>query len=893
MDNEPISPSGAINLGAEAYSAGDRDEARRLFAWALLKDPENELGWLWFATVADDPAEQRYCLGRAVRLNPESAGLSRLALLPSGPGAIPPDLIQLDTPPLPPGFTGPQGVLPLLPRTAIERRHRARHARATAAAPPPPVAAPVTVIGAPPAPVPRRRVWAAIAACLLIVAAAVLWLVVRPATAGAPYVIAFAGPLSGNDAAIGTEQLNAVTLAVDQLNRDGGINGQPVRVVSFDDQNDPTRAAVVANEIVADEAVNLVIGHDASDASLAAAPIYAAAGLPAISAASSTDALTAFPGYYRVVMSNSQQGAYLALYANQLLDQTRTSIVSTAGSYDSTLAAAYERHFAAVGTVTRHWRIDPTDRAASISEIAAAINAVGDPGIVFLALTPDDAHDMLLALRRAGVAGYVLGGDAIGFEGFLDSFADDPEQAALPGAITDWTYVSSPLIYDSVGGATLAFIKQYEAAYGQAPAWFGAKAYDATTLALAALRQLPTLEAPAPERRAAALQALDGMHSNLDAIPGLTGPLYFDRANTVPQVYSIGLFDQESLLSAPNQYRVVSDLRRFNAVGADRTMQVLDLDGVILRPYRVAYVGIDISEISNLDPVAQTFDADFFLWLRYTGDADAENVFFPNSEDPELRLENPIARSVVNGQQFVMYRVNETFSQPMDFHDYPWDRHDLSLTLQNLLLTEDEIVYVPDRSNLQEPQAVRLTSATDTSRTFNEIPSWIATRVFYSQESAGIRSGVPSEITGDPEYVTASKYMAQISFERDVRAFLIKNLLPLVVLVVVTYISLFFSPENASTRIGFSITAILTSSVLLQSVSSNLPDIGYTVAIEWGYYAYLVLAACLVLANIVVDRWYKGRRYAAVTQLDRIIRVAYPTLILLAVLAYVLYFRQR
>lgn len=98
------------------------------------------------------------------------------------------------------------------------------------------------------------------------------------------------------------------------------------------------------------------------------------------------------------------------------------------------------------------------------------------------------------------------------------------------------------------------------------------------------------------------------------------------------------------------------------------------------------------------------------------------------------------------------------------------------------------------------------------------------------------------------------------------------------------------SPANASTRIGFSITAILTTSVLLQSVAGNLPNVGYTVAIEWGYYVYIGLSALLVLINITIERWYKAKRFAAVRQLDRFARILYTSVLLVVIAAHAVRF---
>ena len=102
MEQPPASPIALINRGVTAYHGGDSDEALRLFAQALLIDPESELGWLWFAAVTDDPAEKRYALDRAVSINPDSIGVaSRKRMLDVTP-VMPNELTDIGAPPLPP-----------------------------------------------------------------------------------------------------------------------------------------------------------------------------------------------------------------------------------------------------------------------------------------------------------------------------------------------------------------------------------------------------------------------------------------------------------------------------------------------------------------------------------------------------------------------------------------------------------------------------------------------------------------------------------------------------------------------------------------------------------------------------------------------------------------------
>ncbi|MDQ3696174.1 MAG: ABC transporter substrate-binding protein, partial [Chloroflexota bacterium] len=736
--------------------------------------------------------------------------------------------------------------------------------------------------------------WLLAGAALALVAAVAAGVLLQPrGLAGEPYLIAYAGPLSGPDAYAGREQVRAIELAVETINQQGGIGGRPVDVVSFDDRNDPATVAAVAAEIVANDQVWLVIGHQTSEASLIAAPIYEAARIVAISPSATADSLNdTHPWYFRSVLANREQGKLVAAYSQHVLDFARATVISTGAAYETSLAAAFRDGFNQAGTVVAELAIEPEDRESSIAAVVAELAALPDPGLVFLSLVPEDARDLLLVLRRAGLNPPIIGGDALGYQGFAQLFAGEPEELEQPGFFTNGLRVTAPLIYDSLGGEALTFSQRFRASYGVAPQWFGAKAYDAAILAIHALdgAAAGTGNGAIEAGRARVRDALDRFDSPETAVPGLSGPLYFDADRSVPQLQSFGRFDRGVLLSALVQYRAVTDPTQSD-LAADRAAGLIyDLDGLILRQYRVAYVGVDLIEVSNLDARAQTFDADFFLWFRYAGDDLAVDISFTNTTEPDLPLPEPLNRSELNDNHFVMYRVKATFTDPMDFHDYPWDTHLLTIGLQNVRLSEDDIVYVPDQATVGQSAESRLRSAVDYTQPFNQIPSWVVDDVSYVQGTASARTTTPDPRTSAPEYDSVSTFQVQMSYAREVRSFLIKNLLPLALLALVTYISLFFSVESAGTRIGFSVTSILTTSVLLQSISSNLPEIGYTVAIEWGYYVYIALSALLVLINIVIDRWYKQKRFAAVRQLDLVARVLYPTVILIVVAVYVVRF---
>ena len=86
-----------------------------------------------------------------------------------------------------------------------------------------------------------------------------------------PYIVGAAGPWKQG---YGLQNLEGVQLAVEEINKAGGIDGHPLRLISRDDEGDGTVAAKIARDFVATRSISAVIGHVNSSGMLSAAPIY-------------------------------------------------------------------------------------------------------------------------------------------------------------------------------------------------------------------------------------------------------------------------------------------------------------------------------------------------------------------------------------------------------------------------------------------------------------------------------------------------------------------------------------------------------------------------------------------------------------------------------------------
>lgn len=86
--------------------------------------------------------------------------------------------------------------------------------------------------------------------------------------------------LSGPAAAIGTPTKLVAQMAVDKINKEGGINGRPLQLVVGDTESDPAKAAAIAKKFIHEDKVAAIIGPTRTDSGMNVKKIVEAAGVP-------------------------------------------------------------------------------------------------------------------------------------------------------------------------------------------------------------------------------------------------------------------------------------------------------------------------------------------------------------------------------------------------------------------------------------------------------------------------------------------------------------------------------------------------------------------------------------------------------------------------------------
>jgi branched-chain amino acid transport system substrate-binding protein len=147
--------------------------------------------------------------------------------------------------------------------------------------------------------------------------------------------IAVSVPIGGN-LDVAKEILRGVAQAQDEVNRGGGINGKLLQIAITSDDNDPSLAQQVATQFAKDPSILAVVGHNASNASIAAAPVYQQAGLVMISPTSFAQNLSGIGSYiFRTIPSISSLTEQLSSYIVKKTRKTNIAICADSKAIDN------------------------------------------------------------------------------------------------------------------------------------------------------------------------------------------------------------------------------------------------------------------------------------------------------------------------------------------------------------------------------------------------------------------------------------------------------------------------------------------------------------------------------------------------------------------------------
>jgi branched-chain amino acid transport system substrate-binding protein len=320
--------------------------------------------------------------------------------------------------------------------------------------------------------------------------------------------------LTGGQQDLDVPSSRGTKLAVDEMNKAGGVLGRKVALVLVDGHTKPKVIAREAAKLIKQQpALSGLIGFSDSDMVLAAAPIAARNKRVFLtSGATSPELPRQVPRYlFLACFGDNVQAAAGAEWAVKAL-KTRNVVVlyKRNSSYAKVLHGYFETRFKQLGGKVL------VVKPYTLATIKDAARGLPKADLVYFAAQPDDVLVGVAALRSAGVTAPILGGDGL-------DIGEAWQQAAQSSNVyfTTHAYLGA----DNPDLRVQAFRRLFAKAYpGQQPDAFGALGYDAARLLMAAIKSAGSTN-PQAVRKALAVA-----HD----FAGVTGTISYRDGSRIP-----------------------------------------------------------------------------------------------------------------------------------------------------------------------------------------------------------------------------------------------------------------------------------------------------------------------------------------------------------------------
>ena len=184
-----------------------------------------------------------------------------------------------------------------------------------------------------------------------------------------------------------------------------------------------------------------------------------------------------------------------------------------------------------------------------------------------------------------------------------------------------------------------------------------------------------------------------------------------------------------------------------------------------------------------------------------------------------------IAKVFPDGEVVARQRLWGDFSQPLNLADFPFDQHTFEIQITASGYTPEEVKFVKDpnhRSGIAETLSVA---------------DW---HVNNFQARA-----VPYEpIKGDQKL---SGFLISFDGMRRSGHYVIKVIIPLIFIVVMSWVVFWIDPSEGGSQIGVALTSMLTLIAYRFAIGSELPNIPYLTRMDY----FLLASTALVFASLI------------------------------------------
>jgi hypothetical protein len=288
-------------------------------------------------------------------------------------------------------------------------------------------------------------------------------------------------------------------------------------------------------------------------------------------------------------------------------------------------------------------------------------------------------------------------------------------------------------------------------------------------------------------------------------------------------------------------------------------------------------IAVFILDIDEVHSASQSFDANVYLELhwqdpRLAHDNPTEITRGLNEVwNPRLQFINQqkiwstlpeLVEILPDGEVIYRQRVWGAFSQPFALRDFPFDQQVLTVQL-------GAVGYNPQEVRLITDQGSRTGIASQFSLADWDILSWKASIIPFA----------PSL-----EEDTFAGYLLTIEAKRKYGYFIVKVIIPLFLIVMMSWVVFWIDPKESGTQISVAITTMLTLIAYRFAVGADLPKVSYLSRLDYLILGTTFLVFGSLIEVVVTSTYAKIGKLDRARSIDRWARVLFPLVFILIAL---------
>ena len=278
-------------------------------------------------------------------------------------------------------------------------------------------------------------------------------------------------PLTGDVAVWGNNTKEGIDLAVEAVNKNGGVNGRELVILYEDSQAQAQQGVTALRKLITVDRVPAIIDNSVSSVTLAMAPIAEQNKVVILATGATAPKISEAGDFiFRIWNSDALEGEVMAEYAHGELGLRKIAILRVNNDYGKGLDEVFRREFSESGgeiLFSEAFEQSETDFRTQLAKIKSV-----DPEALYVVGYPREVPQLLKQMKELGINLQVLG--TVAFE---DPHIIEIAKDAAEGII--YPYPVQPSKEDA---SVSTFLSQYKAKYNKEPGITCDVGYDAVNM---------------------------------------------------------------------------------------------------------------------------------------------------------------------------------------------------------------------------------------------------------------------------------------------------------------------------------------------------------------------------------------------------------------------------